>query len=99
MYIYIICMLHSGCLVGLVFFLYKTGEAMLDAAVRPFVIRAVCEDVTRDLILLGQQSEVMEQLVDIGAQLPVNASLGAVELCDPHLIRLLPGLESSVQAR
>uniref|UniRef100_A0A0B7AJA2 Major facilitator superfamily (MFS) profile domain-containing protein n=1 Tax=Arion vulgaris TaxID=1028688 RepID=A0A0B7AJA2_9EUPU len=44
----------GGCLAEIVFFLYKTGEAMLDAAVRPFVVVAVCQDMTRDLVIVAK---------------------------------------------
>ncbi|KAK3084132.1 hypothetical protein FSP39_010770 [Pinctada imbricata] len=32
-------------MVDLIFFLYKTGESMLDATIRPYIVRTVCREV------------------------------------------------------
>lgn len=77
----------GGCLAEIVFFLYKTGEAMLDATVRPFVIDAVCQDMADDIVIISQ--DWTEQL-----ELFQNGSL---DPCD-HLEHL-PALEEAVQAR
>ncbi|XP_022337700.2 lysosomal proton-coupled steroid conjugate and bile acid symporter SLC46A3-like [Crassostrea virginica] len=34
--------------VDLIFFLYKTGESMLDATTRPYLVRAVCYEIFKD---------------------------------------------------
>lgn len=38
----------SFIVVDIVFFLYKTGESMLDATTRPYLIRAVCYEMFKD---------------------------------------------------
>ncbi|XP_059139022.1 proton-coupled folate transporter-like [Physella acuta] len=77
----------SGCLAEIVFFLYKTGEAMLDAAIRPFVINAVCKDMTRDMVIVSNDWTPRQQMF-------MNGSL---DPCD--YLEELPLLESPVQAR
>lgn len=42
-------MFHVGCksniiVVTIIFFLYKTGESMLDATTRPYILKAVCHE-------------------------------------------------------
>ncbi|ESO97503.1 hypothetical protein LOTGIDRAFT_152593 [Lottia gigantea] len=34
----------QGLITGVVFFLYKAGESMLDATIRPYIIHAICRD-------------------------------------------------------
>ncbi|CAL1537363.1 unnamed protein product [Lymnaea stagnalis] len=77
----------GGCLAEIVFFLYKTGEAMLDAAVRPFVINAVCHDMTRDLVIVTH--DWTPRLVSF-----MNGTLDPCDYLDE-----LPGIEAPVQAR
>lgn len=38
----------SFIVVDLIFFLYKTGESMLDATTRPYLVRAVCYEIFKD---------------------------------------------------
>ncbi|XP_059139026.1 proton-coupled folate transporter-like [Physella acuta] len=71
--------------VDVVFLLYKSGEAMLDSAIRPFVITAVCQDMSRD---------VVNDSWTRGQQMFMNGSL---DPCD--YLTELPLLESPVQAR
>ncbi|XP_059139025.1 proton-coupled folate transporter-like [Physella acuta] len=73
------------CPVDVVFLLYKSGEAMLDSAIRPFVITAVCQDMSRD---------VVNDSWTRGQQMFMNGSL---DPCD--YLEELPLLESPVQAR
>ncbi|GFR80394.1 solute carrier family 46 member 3 [Elysia marginata] len=80
----------GGCLAEIVFFLYKTGEAMLDAAIRPYIIRAVCEDLTRDVILVNGQWAPRQQSFD-------NVTMTTVEPC--FYLKELPDLERDVQER
>lgn len=77
----------AGCLAEVVFFLYKTGEAMLDAAVRPFVMTAVCHDLTQDLVIVAQEWTPRLKMFQ-------NGSLDPCE----HLSEL-PTLEGAVQSR
>lgn len=77
----------AGCLAEVVFFLYKTGEAMLDAAVRPFVMTAVCHDLTQDLVIVAQAWTPRLKMFQ-------NGSLDPCE----HLSEL-PTLEGAVQSR
>ncbi|GFN99410.1 solute carrier family 46 member 3 [Plakobranchus ocellatus] len=78
----------GGCLAEIVFFLYKTGEAMLDAAVRPYIIRAVCEDLTRNNMMLVSTEWTA------GHRSFYNAS---IEAC--YFLKEMPSLERAVQER
>ncbi|RUS89235.1 hypothetical protein EGW08_002978 [Elysia chlorotica] len=80
----------GGCLAEIVFFLYKTGEAMLDAAVRPYIIRAVCEDLTRDVVVINGQWASRQKVVD-------NITMATIEPC--FYLKELPDLENEVQER
>ncbi|XP_069134462.1 lysosomal proton-coupled steroid conjugate and bile acid symporter SLC46A3-like [Argopecten irradians] len=38
------CCTYDMVVVELIFFLYKTGESMLDATIRPYIVKAVCQE-------------------------------------------------------
>lgn len=40
---------NSILVINTVFFLYKTGESMMDATIRPYLIRAVCHKFLKDI--------------------------------------------------
>lgn len=42
------CARSSTCTLELVFFLYKVGESLLDATIRPYIIQATCMNVVPD---------------------------------------------------
>ncbi|KAI8749365.1 proton-coupled folate transporter [Biomphalaria glabrata] len=77
----------GACLAEIVFFLYKTGEAMLDAIIRPFVISAVCKDLTRDMVIVSHAWTPRQVLF-------MNGTLDPCEY-----LQELPGLEGPVQTR
>ncbi|KAK6190074.1 hypothetical protein SNE40_002013 [Patella caerulea] len=46
---------------GLVFFLYKAGESMLDATVRPYIIQAVCRNRYRDNVTICYEASIQSR--------------------------------------
>lgn len=40
---------NSIIVIDAVLFLYKTGESMMDATIRPYLIRAVCHGYLKDI--------------------------------------------------
>ncbi|XP_050409734.1 solute carrier family 46 member 3-like [Patella vulgata] len=46
---------------GLVFFLYKAGESMLDATIRPYIIQAVCRNRYRDNVTICYDASIQSR--------------------------------------
>ncbi|KAK6189069.1 hypothetical protein SNE40_005114 [Patella caerulea] len=46
---------------GLIFFLYKAGESMLDATIRPYIIQAVCRDRYRANVTMCYDASMQSQ--------------------------------------
>lgn len=42
------CCTYDFVVVEIIFFLYKTGESMLDATIRPYIVKAVCQETYPD---------------------------------------------------